>query len=422
MRAAEADGRRAQVPASGDHVRCPGNPDRQVPEIGESVALVTATGKAGATRPPSNRLPASESRRRTNTLRVAAGSDRTVSAPRGIEQFLRTGWQRAVAGNYPPYGRLVTDEPALQLLAPADPDTDLGEAAREWINSPAFVALLRVFDGPTPTGRLGEDLDRLSRWAASVWDFRRGAERHEASRRVFDQHIEDAVGRAGDDLQMLSDSRPTRPDYDHLLILGGMFQTSMRRAAYAGECARHLRLGTVVGLTTLRPASPAERDWCQANDIAPCDTEFDGVDIGVRRGFSVTGTAQRSEQDTGDPRTGWRLHTYPGAAPATAVLAAPSTEPATRRANTIDTYRFWADGPVMPPVRNALLLLATSSLHRVFQHVDGCRTLGRDYGCTVETIGVASRNIHGHRPTSTMVLQELLSLLRSLSKTVPVDH
>ena len=87
-----------------------------------------------------------------------------------------------------------------------------------------------------------------------------------------------------------------------------------------------------------------------------------------------------------------------------------------RRANTADTYAFWARRqPGL--VAGQTVLLVTSSLHVPFQHLDAVRVLTLRHHCTVETVGVASATPEG-APTIATTLQEVRSALRSALRLV----
>jgi len=97
------------------------------------------------------------------------------------------------------------------------------------------------------------------------------------------------------------------------------------------------------------------------------------------------------------------------------VLAAPSSRPAQRRANTADTLHFWAQSAGVRPGQRVLVV--TSALHATFQHCDAVRVL-LPYGCVVETAGLDSEAVTDPRLRSTVetgtLLQEIRSAIRSL--------
>jgi hypothetical protein len=67
------------------------------------------------------------------------------------------------------------------------------------------------------------------------------------------------------------------------------------------------------------------------------------------------------------------------------VLAAPSTDPEKRRANTRDTYEFWARRVKLRATDRTRMV--TSPMYVPFQHSDAIRILGLRHGCGIDTIG-----------------------------------
>jgi hypothetical protein len=289
------------------------------------------------------------------------------------------------------------------------------EKIEEWLYSPPLRDLVGIFGGVIPSGPLGDVLCQLDVWSAGVWDFRGGRERHEAGAKEFSQDVEDAVRITAHALGMIESSYPTKVSYDHMLVLGGLVETCLRRTAFAAEIARG---GTVVAdvaaLAGLRPLSTREVEFCQATMLVGCATEFDGMEAGIRKGFRLRNEPIREmggAPET-DPRNSWRKHIYPGSMPPVQVLAAPSTEPAKRRANTADTYAFWASTGAQL-TSNSTIVLVTSSLHVPFQHLDALRVLGLQHGCRIETVGIASVTTEGTAPSVTTILQEVRSAILS---------
>lgn len=292
---------------------------------------------------------------------------------------------------------------------------DLIKDLEEWLGSPPLRDLVGTFGGTIPSGPLADVLCQLAVWSAGVWDFRGGRERHEARAKQFPQDIEDAVRIAAHALGMTESSYPAASCYDHMLVLGGMVETCFLRTGYAAEIAReHAAVAEVTALAGLRPLNPRELEFCRATRLVGCATEFDGMEAGVRKAFGLRNDPIREINGAPetDPRNSWRRHTYPVSMPPVQVLAAPSTEPAKRRANTADTYTFWVNSGA-PLANGSTIVLVTSSLHVPFQHLDALRVLGLQHRCEIETVGVASIATEGIRPSVTTVLQEIRSAILS---------
>ncbi|WP_415648998.1 hypothetical protein, partial [Stackebrandtia soli] len=263
-------------------------------------------------------------------------------------------------------------------------------------------------------------LDELVAFSAEHWDFRHGAERHEARRRRFDGSTEAAITDAAKALGLAGHETPLLDRYDHVLILGGMARACLGRTRYAHEVLRSVDAGTVSAIGGYRPLTTEERDLTARFDGA-CRYEVDALALGLRRAFggdAPTGTAG-GDPDV-DPRTAWcsvRI-ACPGDIPLWAV-AAPSGEPDTRRANTADTCRFWAEH-VANLTGGERVLIVTSAIYVPFQHCDAIATIGLPYDCAVETVGhdpsLMDDDLRQEPPTADRYLQELRSALRSMRR------
>ncbi|MGH3869462.1 MAG: hypothetical protein ACRDQ4_25825 [Pseudonocardiaceae bacterium] len=286
---------------------------------------------------------------------------------------------------------------------------------QEWLRSPPLRDLVEIFGGAIPSGPLTDVLCKLDVWSAGVWDFRSGRERHEARAKQFSRDVERAVRIAAHALGMTESSYPTEGSYDHMLVLGGMVETCLLRTAFAAAIARrYAAVADVAALAGLRPLSPRELEFCRSTRLVGCATEFDGMEAGVRKAFGLRSEPIREIGGAPevDPRNSWRRHTYLGSTPPVQVLAAPSTEPARRRANTADTYAFWVSNGA-PLTSESTILLVTSSLHVPFQHLDALRVLSLRHGCGIETVGAANIAAEGAKPSVTTILQEIRSAILS---------
>lgn len=292
---------------------------------------------------------------------------------------------------------------------------DFVKNIEEWLRSPPMRDLVEIFGGAIPSGPLTDVLCQLDVWSAGVWDFRSGRERHEARTKPFSREVESAVRTAAHALGMTESSYPTKGSYDHMLVLGGMVETCLLRTAFAAMIAReYAAVAGVAALAGLRPLSPRELEFCRSTSLVGCATEFDGMEVGVRKAFGLRNEPIR---ETGgvpetDPRNSWRRHTYLGGMPPLQVLAAPSAEPAKRRANTADTYAFWVINGVSLTSESRILLV-TSSLHVPFQHLDALRVLSLRHGCGIETVGFANIAAESAKPSVTAILQEIRSAILS---------
>ncbi|MBM0226909.1 MULTISPECIES: hypothetical protein [Micromonospora] len=313
----------------------------------------------------------------------------------------------------------MTDFPAVGLpcCPPGGDPSELVRAIEEWTSAAALQELVRAFGGASPPLEVADRLEWLDMFSARYWDFRNGRERYESKKVKYGGYINDLVSRAGDSLGLSGRNRPAHDRYRHVLVAGGGVRTCAARSAFAAELvAGGLDTEEVAGLGSLRPVSDRELDHARSLGLTGIGTEFDAMDAGLRRAFHL-GRPADDQLAPGAGSGGWRIRTYRSSTRTTHTLAAPSTEPATRRANTADTLRFWAE-QVSRPEPTDLVLVITTDLHVPFQHCDAVRTLTLQYGCGVETVGLEPTALadpllrHAYLPSD--VLQELRSAIRSM--------
>ena len=281
----------------------------------------------------------------------------------------------------------------------------------EWLHSAAFRALLTEFGGKPCAGSLAEMLTEVERFSASVWDYRRGAERSGAVAATFPRHVEELVRGVAPALGLTGRNQPSVSTFDHVLQLGGGVRTSLARAHHlAGLLGSGVVTPAVTGLGSFRALN--EFDDSSHFGLPACPVEADAVEQALRLALGITDDAV---ERVGDRQGGqWRVRTYLSHRPEVKVLAAPPSRPGAR-ANTGDTFIGWAEVMIGSPA-GARLLLVTTDQFVPFQHADAIRLLGHRYGCGVETVGL---DLSGPQPwltppSTSAILQEVRSTIRSM--------
>lgn len=295
---------------------------------------------------------------------------------------------------------------------------EIEDAIRAWVTHPGFTGLVADFGGPAENRDLPEYLDALEEFSVA-WDFRGGLERNLAhSREVLKGDEEKILGAARTLGLREAFARPVDTRYDHCLILGGLVRACVVRPLWAAELrGGGAEFGDVTALGGFRPLGGDEPGLAETAGMAGVTDELHAMDFGLRRAFDVAGEPKvEGEYDPEDPYRGWAVRRYrTGELPLT-VVAAPSSQPATRRANTADTYAWWAENiaDLGPDHR---VLLVTSAIYVPFQHADAVRMLASVYGCAVETVGAPPEWTGGlpKQPfTATGYLQEMRSTIRAM--------
>jgi hypothetical protein len=296
-----------------------------------------------------------------------------------------------------------------QVPLPSDVGADLAAQLHRWAASSAMRDLVAAFGGSLPEAGTAGLLAWLDEFSARHWDFRtaRRVERHQVEEPELSPALREAAVRTATALGFVASEPPPLRDYDHLLVLGGMAGTCLRRSRYAALLLGNgVRAGQVTALGSFRPLGPDEASVLPE----PAGFEVDALQVGLGAAFGVREVARERGSAGEVTHESWavrslneRLH----------VLAAPSSEPAGRRANTADTYRFWAGEAGLGA--GDRVLIVTSPIYVPFQHCDALRMLTLPYGCLVHTVGLPAGAGRADR-----YLQELRSAVRSMRRLLAV--
>jgi hypothetical protein len=276
---------------------------------------------------------------------------------------------------------LPTCEPEFQ------PDSVVAEI-ETWITAEPMRALVGEFGGALPDTDVGRLLDWLDAFSDEHWDFRRmaaGVERDQVKAPEFDADRAALVVAAATALQLVESRMPARQAYDHLLVLGGLGRACLQRTEWAAHLVEKdmAAVPELAALGSFRPLTAAEKEL---PGLTESGYEVDAIDVGVRFAFHLDDAGRLESSEGNVDHSSWSVRTYRSAGGVEVhVLAAPSSEPATRRANTADTYEFWARRVNLRATDR--ILVVTSPIYVPFQHADAMRILALRNGCGIETVG-----------------------------------
>ncbi|AWB89448.1 hypothetical protein [Homoserinimonas hongtaonis] len=276
----------------------------------------------------------------------------------------------------------------------SDAESRLGAAAETlggieaWATSPALARLVQSFGGELPSLPLRGLLAWLDDFSERQWDFRKGRERNLASDAVLTPRQCDRALHSALELG-LRPSLPRSDHYDVALLTGGMVRAGVVKPRYAAELrARGVDIDSVVFLGAFRPFAGDESATALALGISGTD-EVDAMEQGLVRQFGRADKAVVREGSSAHPLGRWRHSTWQGAGggPRLGVVAAPSSEPLARRANTVDTLEFWAER-IRQPHETSVLVITTPS-YVPYQAACAVQVLGLGHNLAVETVGVS---------------------------------
>lgn len=230
---------------------------------------------------------------------------------------------------------------------------------------------------------LAEKLKWLEEFSTSVWDFRSGKERNQAYNPSLTKSQLQALSETAANLGLTGSPGPTLGHYDAVLLTGGMVRAGIVKPRFLAELAtRGLDWGSAVFLGASRPFGGDEIELARQLEITG-ENEIDAMTIGLQRAFSLDEPDQIIEQGAGFARSErriWRTKSH-----LFEVMAAPSSEPESRRANTADTLEFW----VRNQSGSVTVLVITTSVYVPYQGAVAVEILGVGHGIGVETIAVS---------------------------------
>ncbi|GAB3658080.1 hypothetical protein GCM10028833_35350 [Glycomyces tarimensis] len=289
-----------------------------------------------------------------------------------------------------------------------------------WIASAPMRELIDEFGGALPGGTAA-NLAYLEAFSAEHWDFRAGRERFEIESERLDPAKERLVVEAATALGLGGIAGPRHERYTHVLVLGGLAASCLFRSRFAAELlAGGVQAASVTGVGGFRPFGEAEAAFVETSGLTG-RFEIDAMEEGLRRAFGITGATETEEHGDpeNDPGRAWKTAAYDAGPITVRAVAAPSSEPDRRRANTADTCRFWADR-VADLAPGDSVLVVTSAPFVPFQHCDAVTHLGLPYGCAVDTVGLDLAGLPEVRfrteYASSGYLQEIRSAIRSMRR------
>ncbi len=258
-----------------------------------------------------------------------------------------------------------------------------------WAGSSALASIVWSFGGCVPTGDGADRLAWLDGFAGVHWDFRRGRERDSIGQSGLTSAQTDTVLEEAPALGLTGRETPSQGRYDTIIMTGGMVRACIVKPRFAAKLlASGLRCDNILFLGGFRPFSRDETDLAAALGVR-ADDEFGAMVAGLELAFGPLGVPELVEGSGGTPFSSWRhLSWQRNGLPRLAVLAAPSSDPVHRRADSADTYRFWAGERMMPAERSVLQV--TTPIYVPYQSAVAVSILGLDHGVAVETVGVSA--------------------------------
>jgi hypothetical protein len=317
--------------------------------------------------------------------------------------------------------------------AKADRITVLKNNMSEWLNKRSLSDLVKSFGGVVPDDLDLNDLVRFFDDFSNRWDYR------SIQKQAFDSKIREGTRwlinndqlsefqkecalKAACDLGLMNNNEPAASAYDYIWILGGAKLSCLLRARLAQHIVsdKHLKPKSVVFLASMRPITDTEFE--AINTYAPnAKTEFDLCVSSAKQHFCVSDmySEERYDNDV-NTNCSWIIRTYNTSHFEVIVLAAPSSDPNKRRANSVDTYNFFFKNFLASEETSVLLI--TSQIYVPYQHLEALRTIALPYKIDLDTVGFPSEwggSLQGMNEPSNY-LQEIRSTIQSIKRFLDV--
>lgn len=293
------------------------------------------------------------------------------------------------------------------------------QTIESFISDPALQMLLTLFDFRPRGGSLEQRLENLREFADLHWDYRRksgGQERWETSDR--DQIVmanAPLIIECARKLGMI-DPCTTKRNCDYIMVLGGARSANLNRMQMA-QCIQK-SLGQkvpVVALTAKRPLGEIEIPHVISyvkDAVAGKTTEYDVISKALEIVFSMEMESEESSRETENKYAAWSIRRYDGGA----VVCAPSSEPEKRRANTVDTLRFFLQRfSVMP---GSVLHFATNPIYINYQTA-ALMPIAFEYNLELLFSGTGSA-AKNRSPVVSNYLQEVKSSIDAICRSIGI--
>lgn len=270
---------------------------------------------------------------------------------------------------------------------------EAGESARrvaaidDWAAHLLGCGLVEAFGLAAPRVSGVPALEFLDDFSARHWDFRAGRERNLAEEPLLTPRQIAAIRAAVGPLGLDGTPGPRRAHYDSVLMTGGMVRAGIVKPRYLRELGdAGMGFDEAVFLGGFRPFAGDEVRVAKQLGVVGGD-EVDAMAAGMTRAFGPLPEPTLREYSGGSRNASWREESWELGERMLRVIAAPSSDPLTRRANTADTFRFWAAS--RKPTRGSVLVI-TTPVYVPYQGAIAVEVLGLEFGLEVETVATSA--------------------------------
>jgi hypothetical protein len=317
-------------------------------------------------------------------------------------------------------GELTRAGRALRHVSLPPNGSGLIEAIDDWARSDALRELVEEFGEASPRDDLAQLLEWLEGFSVR-WNFRQEkGERNDIDPPQLSLLTEKVIKAAAKALGLVEGGSWREGRYDQVLILSGKARACLSRPLFAAQLIAKgkFEVGSVTALGAFRELDEEEIGLVEQVEGRPLADEYEAMDAGIRRAFDLGDPSLGEGEDSDLLGGSWQVREYEAASLPVNVIAAPSSEPEDRRANTPDTLA-WFGTEFAKLERGERILMITTDIYLPYQHADALRMLALPYGVDVDAVGmvpgkVDRRLAYNFEPHN--YLQETRSTIRSLRR------
>ena len=303
------------------------------------------------------------------------------------------------------------------------------ESIKQWLRTPILRELVKAFEGDLP---LNYGTNELSKWLldfSDCWDFR-GKQKQAFDNKIgegarwllsdadLSEEQKSLALTAALELGLRNNTIPTINNFDYVWVLGGAKLSCLLRSRLAVDAIKGMERAprAVVLLASMRPIGDAERE--ATNTYAPeAETEFDLFVAAAQQEFDINKDfTEERHDDSENANNSWIVRKYSAREYDVYIIAAPSSDPQKRRANSADTYEFFFNRFQAP--EGSSILLSTSQIYVPYQHLEAVRTIAIPHKIYLDTIGFPAEwggDLQGMNEPSNY-LQEIRSTIQAIDR------
>ena len=255
---------------------------------------------------------------------------------------------------------------------------------RKWITAPILGNLIRIFQPDfiiDENGTTTEIIEKVKQFVETHWDYRKKqkeatTKEGEAARWLLksEEIVEDnaeLIIECAKTLGLIGNEESDLDEINFLLPLGGARMSNLRRCELARKIIdkNFLSKVDVVALSGMRPLAESEMTGSIETYAPGAKYEFEAISTGLEIAFGCGKGYTEEKNDDTNPNSNYVIRKYNKQYNANNIysVAAPSTAPELRRANSADCFKFFFEK--FEVAQGAKLLNCTSQIYCSYQQV-----------------------------------------------------